>query len=156
MGGTKGGGCISCSFMRQQYVRNTVYIGILQKANTPLTLKVGQASSPDIIMTDGGVCPTNRGESKSPLLVGTSSRAQSNDKGVGNEFAYKGKVIGFCGVKLNLIYYPQEGAQMKISWKYITLLVTFLVSFVSVHTISNTVYACGGGGSSPDGITLKL
>jgi len=82
--------------MRQQYVRNTVYIGILQKANTPLTLKVGQASSPDIIMTNGDVCPTNRGESKSPLLGG--------DKGVGNEFAYIRKIAGFCKVKPNLIW----------------------------------------------------
>lgn len=31
-----------------------------------------------------------------------------------------------------------------------------LVSFVLLSTISNNLYACGGGGSSPDGITLKL
>ena len=50
---------------------------------------VGQASAPDIIMTDGDVCPTNRGESKSPLL--------------GNEFANISKVVGFCLLKPNLI-----------------------------------------------------
>jgi hypothetical protein len=50
---------------------------------TPPDPKVGQASSPDIIMTDGDVRPTNRGEAKSPLLGG--------DKGVGNEFVHTRK-----------------------------------------------------------------
>ncbi|MCF6154658.1 MAG: copper chaperone [Candidatus Brocadia sp.] len=44
---------------------------------------------------------------------------------------------------------------MKISCKYMTILLLF-VSFVSFNTISNELSACGGGGSSPDGITLKL
>lgn len=47
---------------------------------------------------------------------------------------------------------------MKISLKYITIisLPLFLVSFLLLHTIPDKLYACGGGGSSPDGITLKL
>ena len=46
---------------------------------------------------------------------------------------------------------------MKIPFKFITLIsISLLVSFVFGYTFSNTVYACGGGGSSPDGITLKL
>ena len=45
---------------------------------------------------------------------------------------------------------------MKISWKHITLVLFLLASLVVVYTISNKAYACGGGGSSPDGITLKL
>ncbi len=53
-------------------------------------------------------------------------------------------------------YYLQEGIQMKISFKYPTLLISLLVSSILLYTISNKVYACGGGGSSPDGITLKL
>ena len=44
---------------------------------------------------------------------------------------------------------------MKISFKYI-ILISFLISFVSFYTALNKAYACGGGGSSPDGITLKL
>lgn len=45
---------------------------------------------------------------------------------------------------------------MKISGKHILLSISLVVSFVLVYTILNKVYACGGGGSSPDGITLKL
>ncbi|GAN32290.1 MAG: Heavy-metal-associated domain protein [Candidatus Brocadia sinica] len=46
---------------------------------------------------------------------------------------------------------------MKIACKYKTILLLLLsVSFVLFNTISNKLYACGGGGSSPDGITLKL
>lgn len=36
------------------------------------------------------------------------------------------------------------------------LLSLFLISFMVFNTISHKLYACGGGGSSPDGITLKL
>src|SRR3990167_11016953 len=45
---------------------------------------------------------------------------------------------------------------MKISYKHITLVVFLLSSLVLAYMISNRVSACGGGGSSPDGITLKL
>ena len=45
---------------------------------------------------------------------------------------------------------------MNISCKRITLVIFLLASLVLVYTISNELYACGGGGSSPDGITLKL
>jgi len=45
---------------------------------------------------------------------------------------------------------------MNISCKHITLVVFLLSSLVSAYTISNRAYACGGGGSSPDGIALKL
>ena len=45
---------------------------------------------------------------------------------------------------------------MNISCKHITLVVFLLSSLVSAYTISNRAYACGGGGSSPDGITLEL
>ena len=45
---------------------------------------------------------------------------------------------------------------MKISCKHIMLVVFLMESFAFVYTISNKAYACGGGGSSPDGITLKL
>ena len=45
---------------------------------------------------------------------------------------------------------------MKISCKHITVVVFLLSSLVLAYTISNRASACGGGGSSPDGITLKL
>ena len=45
---------------------------------------------------------------------------------------------------------------MNISRKHIMLVVFLLSSLVLAYTISNRVYACGGGGSSPDGIALKL
>ena len=46
---------------------------------------------------------------------------------------------------------------MKILLKYMTISILLLfVSFVLLNTISNKLSACGGGGSSPDGITLKL
>ena len=45
---------------------------------------------------------------------------------------------------------------MNISCKHITLVVFLLSSLVSAYTISNKAYACGGGGSSSDGIALKL
>ena len=45
---------------------------------------------------------------------------------------------------------------MNISCKHITLVVFLLSSLVSAYTISNRAYACGGGGSSSDGIALKL
>ena len=62
------------------------------------------ASSPDIIMTDWDVCPTNRGESKSPLLGLRRERSvERGDKGVGYELAYIRKVVVFCKVKPNLI-----------------------------------------------------
>lgn len=34
--------------------------------------------------------------------------------------------------------------------------ISFAVIFVSVCNLTNKIYACGGGGSSPDGIVLKL
>jgi len=37
--------------------------------HTP-TPMVGQASSPDIMMTSGDACPTNEGNLRSPLLGG--------------------------------------------------------------------------------------
>src|SRR3989304_6771044 len=62
------------------------------------------ASSPDIIMTDWDVCPTNRGESKSPLLgLRREHSVERGDKGVGYELAYIRKVVVFCKVKPNLI-----------------------------------------------------
>lgn len=45
---------------------------------------------------------------------------------------------------------------MKIKSKYQVILPVFLVGFVLLNAIPNKLYACGGGGSSPDGITLKL
>ena len=45
---------------------------------------------------------------------------------------------------------------MNISYKQITWLLFLLASLVVVYTIPNKASACGGGGSSPDGITLKL
>ncbi len=46
---------------------------------------------------------------------------------------------------------------MKVSCKCRTISVLLLfVSFVLLNTISNKLYACGGGGSSPDGIAMKL
>ena len=45
---------------------------------------------------------------------------------------------------------------MNISCKQITWFLFLLVNLVVVCTIPNKVYACGGGGSSPDGIALKL
>jgi len=45
---------------------------------------------------------------------------------------------------------------MNISYKQITWLLFLLASLVVVYTIPNRASACGGGGSSPDGITLKL
>lgn len=45
---------------------------------------------------------------------------------------------------------------MNISCKRITWFLFLLASLVAVYTIPNKAYACGGGGSSPDGIALKL
>jgi len=45
---------------------------------------------------------------------------------------------------------------MNISCKQITWFLFLLANLVVVCTIPNKVYACGGGGSSPDGIALKL
>ncbi|MCF6159022.1 MAG: hypothetical protein E3K32_10735 [wastewater metagenome] len=45
---------------------------------------------------------------------------------------------------------------MKILFKYTMVLICLLIGFVLLYPFSNNVYACGGGGSSPDGITLKL
>lgn len=45
---------------------------------------------------------------------------------------------------------------MNISCKHVMLVVFLSSSLVSAYTISNKAYACGGGGSSPDGIGLKL
>jgi len=45
---------------------------------------------------------------------------------------------------------------MNISCKRITWFLFLLASLVAVYTILNKAYACGGGGSSPDGIALKL
>jgi len=45
---------------------------------------------------------------------------------------------------------------MKISFRHKIWFISLFVSFVMIYTVSNKVYACGGGGSSPDGITLKL
>lgn len=45
---------------------------------------------------------------------------------------------------------------MKISMGYVTVLVFLMIGLIVMHISSNKIYACGGGGSSPDGITLKL
>ena len=45
---------------------------------------------------------------------------------------------------------------MNISCKRITWFLFLLASLVVVYTIPDKVSACGGGGSSPDGIALKL
>lgn len=45
---------------------------------------------------------------------------------------------------------------MNISCKRITWVLFLLASLAAVYTISNKAFACGGGGSSPDGIALKL
>lgn len=45
---------------------------------------------------------------------------------------------------------------MKITLKYTRALLIFLAGFALLSAISNKLYGCGGGGSSPDGITLKL
>jgi len=63
----------------------------------PPASKVGQVSSPDIIMTDGDVRPADRGEL---LLIPTLKRGGI---GVCNEFIHIRKVIRFCNAKHNLI-----------------------------------------------------
>ena len=45
---------------------------------------------------------------------------------------------------------------MNISCKHVMFVAFLLSSLVLAYTISNKAYACGGGGSSPDGIALKL
>lgn len=63
----------------------------------PPASKVGQVSSPDIIMTDGDVRPADRGEF---LLIPPLFRGGI---GVCNEFIHIIKVVRFCNAKHNLI-----------------------------------------------------
>src|SRR3990172_10106220 len=52
-------------------------------AAPPPTPMVGQASSPDIMMTSGDVCPTNKGSLKVAFLLVQSSSIEQNCFGSG-------------------------------------------------------------------------
>lgn len=46
---------------------------------------------------------------------------------------------------------------MRILFRYVNRpLISLLISLILICVVSVKVYSCGGGGSSPDGITLKL
>ncbi len=53
--------------------------------------------------------------------------------------------------------FNHRGYIMKISFRYINkAVISFLISLILICIVSTRGYPCGGGGSSPDGITLKL